>query len=119
MLVLLGALAIFHLLILTGLLPREIVRGGRVAGDRPGVVAPEALGLGLTLLFGWLAAASGGLVDRPAPGRGLRIAIAAMTLWFGLNLLGNLSAHSAIETRVFAPASLALALLAARLLRKD
>jgi hypothetical protein len=114
LLVALGALAVFHVLMLAGALPDDMVWGGRASGG--GAAAPlEVVGLAVTVLFATVAAVKIGYITAP------RLAgLAAVGMWvmfgyFVLNVLGNLASTSAVERGIFVPYSIVLALLTLRL----
>ena len=112
-LTLLSALAVFHLLVLAGIVP-PIVWGGH-ATSRTAVVMGELISLVLTVLFMGIVSIRAGLLW---PGR-FRYA-AAIGIWcpavvFALSTIGNLTYAVTTEKLFFAPVSFVLTALAVRL----
>jgi len=115
LLVILGALAVFHILMLFGALPGEIAWGGQAAGSPGTLRILETVGLVVTLLFAAAVAAKAGLIGGPVLRRPAGIAMWVVFAYFVLNALGNLASMSGVERAVFTPVSLVAALLALRL----
>lgn len=115
LIVALGLLMIFHVLVLLGFLPSNIVWGGQAAGSPANLRALELVALLVTLLFGILAAAK---LDYIKLGRFRIIATVGMWIVFAyllLNTAGNLASAVGLESILFAPVTLILALCALRL----
>jgi hypothetical protein len=113
-LIALAALALFHVAMLTGLLPSEMVWGGRAAGE-PGVMLKlELVGLVVTVLFGLIIAARIGLIRSPVPNKVIVVCTWIVFAYFVLNVLANLASTSTLERAVFTPVSLLVALLTLR-----
>jgi hypothetical protein len=112
LLIAMGAMAIFHLLAIAGVVPPDMVWGGR-AGES--VVALEIVSLGITLLFAWIIAAKAGFVRTARFAKVVGIAAWVVCAYFALNIGGNLVSTSGTERLIFAPVAAVLALLAWRL----
>jgi hypothetical protein len=110
----LGVLAIFHLLVLLGLLPADIVWGGRAGDSSPNIFILELAGLIVTLLFAAVVAAKAGYVEAPISSRAIGIGMWVVFGYFLLNIVGNLSSVSTMERALFTPLSVILALAALR-----
>jgi len=111
LLLLLGVLAAFHLLLILGVLPPDIVWGGRAEETPGGVRAMEAVSLAVTLLMMLVVALREGRVGPPRRGKAIRAALWVMFVYFLLNIAGNLASSSAWEKAVFTPLSAVLAAL--------
>lgn len=107
----LAGLAVFHVLVLAGALPRSMVWGGRVAEDPAGLLALELFALGLLLVFGVVVALRAGLLGRVSSARPVRIAAWVVVAWFLLNVPANLTSPHPVEKLVFTPVALVLAAL--------
>lgn len=109
-----AALAVFHLLVLFGVAPPNIVLGGAAAGS-PNFALLEGTALLVTLLFALIVAVRlgylGGADLRKAAGWGVWLIFAYLLL----NTAGNLASASAVEAYIFAPLTVILALCALRL----
>lgn len=113
-LAILGAVVIFHLLVIAGVIPKTIVWGGRISDPRK-VVGMEVVSILIVLV----AAAVFGFRWRSV-GTGNPSLVWAMATWalvglFTLNTVGNLFARTPFERFVMTPLTLILALLALRL----
>lgn len=65
----LGALAVFHLSVLVGVVPAELVWGGRAAGSPGSVRLLEVVGIVVTALFAAVVAAKAGYLRPRPPGK--------------------------------------------------
>ncbi len=110
----LALLAVFHVLVLTAVLPADIVWGGGAANSRTDAVGAEAFSLALTILFGLVVAGRAGRLKLPGLSRTVRVGTWVVFAYFALNTLGNLTASSSVERIVFTAVSASLALLALR-----
>jgi len=105
-------LAVFHALVLAGVLPSDIVWAGRAAGSGSDLYLMEGIALAVTLLFLALVAIRLGYLW---PGRMKTVARVAMwviAVFFVLSAVGNLTSEAALETFFFAPLALVLTVLA-------
>ena len=108
----LAALAVFHILAMIGLVPADMVWGGRAEGN---VFAMELSALLVALLFGLLVAVRTGDVVAPGLRRVARIGMWVMVVFFTLSIIGNLASTSSLERAIFTPLSVILAVMALRL----
>jgi hypothetical protein len=115
LLIILGALAVFHVLMLAGALPAGIAWGGQAAESPETLRALEAVGLVVTVLFAAVVAAKAGFVGGDRVRRPARIGMWVMFAYFVLNVVGNLAFASGLERAIFTPVSVIVALLALRL----
>jgi hypothetical protein len=110
----LGALALFHVAMLLGLLPPDMVWGGRAAGEGGDLLTLELVGLVVTALFGLIVAARAGLVRIPVPSRLIAVCTWFVFAYFVFNVVANLASPSVLEKAIFTPLSVVLALLTLR-----
>ncbi|TCS43771.1 hypothetical protein [Reinekea marinisedimentorum] len=111
-------LCVYHLLILTGVVPYQFVWGGRLASveqmyrfEAFSLLLNVAMLMVVLIRLGWLAV--------PLPARVVSALLWLMVLLFALNTVGNLFSLSLIEAVVFTPVTAACALLALRLAKKE
>ncbi|RAK69441.1 hypothetical protein [Hymenobacter edaphi] len=105
---------VFHGLVIGGVVPFQIVWGGRLTG-RDELLAFEAVSVGLNLLMLAAVAAWAGLLRVQVPAGLLRAVLWLMVALFALNTVGNLLSTNQFEKLVFTPLTLLLALLSLRL----
>jgi hypothetical protein len=115
LLVILGALAIFHVLMLADALPSGIAWGGQAADSPQTLRTLEVVGLVVTVLFAAVVAAKAGFIGSTRVRGPARIGVWIMFGYFVLNVIGNLASASGVERAIFTPISLVVALLALRL----
>ncbi len=113
-----GLLAIFHVLVLAGIVPADIVWGGRTGDSTANILTLEIFALVTTMLFGAIVAAKMGYI---LAGRFARVITIGLWILFGymlLNTVGNLAASTTTE-KLFAPLTIILALGALRLVLEE
>jgi hypothetical protein len=115
LLVILGALAVFHIFMLAGALPAGIAWGGQAESTPQTLRTLEAVGLVVTALFAGVVAARAGFISSVRVRRPARIGMWVMFGYFVLNVIGNVASTSGVERAIFTPVSLVVALLALRL----
>jgi len=115
LLVALGLLALFHILVLLGVIPADIVWGGMVQGVPSNLVTLETVALLLTLLFILIIAAKTGYVEAGRLSSAVNIGVWLIFAYLLLNTLGNLASGVSFEKLIFAPITILLALCALRL----
>ena len=113
-LVILSLITVFHVLILIGVIPFDIVWGGRLT-SREEMLRMESVSLLLNLLMlGIVARRAGWLKWGPGP-RIIRILFWVMAGLFALNTLGNLASTRDLERAIFTPLTLLLVVFCWRL----
>ncbi|TGE29225.1 hypothetical protein [Hymenobacter metallicola] len=113
-LVILSLVVLFHLLVLSGVIPYGIVWGGRLTSPEQ-MLRFETVSITLNLLMlAVVSVAAGWLRLRVNQGL-LKVALWLMTGLFALNTVGNLLAKTDLERLVFTPLTLVLALCSWRL----
>ncbi|HMO34340.1 MAG TPA: hypothetical protein PKE07_15190 [Lacibacter sp.] len=100
-----AAVALLHVLALAGLLPADILWGGRLQ-DRNQLLVFETVSLLLNLLMAAVVAGWAGWCLLPVRRPVLRGLLWAMAALFALNTVGNLLAESRLETLLFTPLTL-------------
>lgn len=112
LLALLSAAIVFQLVVLAGLIPTEMVWGGRLQNEQErtvgALVSLTVLGLALLAVLVRM-----GRIGRSIPAVG-KWGLWAVCAVFALNTVGNLFALDLRETLIFTPVTLITAVLAAR-----
>lgn len=112
-LALLALTTVFHMLVITGIIPYSIVWGGRLT-DMSQVIVFEAVSLLINLIIGYIVLVRGGYIATSRP-RVIQAGIWIVCFLFILNTVGNLFSASSLERAIFTPLTLLLALLTYRL----
>ena len=110
-----GLLAVFHVLVLLGVIPAEIVWGGMIQGVPSNLITLEIISLLVTLLFLTILAARAGAIPAGRFSGAVRVGVWLIFAYLVLNTLGNLASGVSFENLVFAPVTIFLALCAFRL----
>ena len=111
LLILIALLAVYHLLLLFGLLPPLAAWGGRAAELPANFTTLEVIALGILALFAFFIL--GYLRQWGGPLRWLfRVACGLVAVYFSLNVALNLLALGLLERLIFTPLSLLMAALA-------
>lgn len=114
-LILIFALTIvFHFMVLLGVLPFEMVWGGRLKNSSE-MVAFETVSIGINLAMLALVSIFAGHLRLPLKPGFLKIAFWLMFVLFLLNTVGNIFSQNETEKLLFTPITLLLALLSLRL----
>jgi hypothetical protein len=108
------AVTVFHLLILLGIIPFDMVWGGRLKSASE-MVAFEAPSIALNLLFMVIILLIAGYIPSPLPSKVLRVIAWIMTGFFALNTIGNLVSNSGLERIIFTPVTILLSICSYRL----
>ncbi len=111
MLIIFAVFVVFHVFVIAGMVPGEIVWGGRADGR---LLQFELVSISLLLIFAAVVALRG-RVRQKTPWLLTTIALWIMALLFALNTVGNLLAETTTETLLFTPVTLLLTLGAFRL----
>lgn len=113
-----GATIVFHILVLAGVIPYEIVWGGRLETISQMRVF-EGISIAINLLIAAATLTRGGYIKSVLPAKFFRIFFWALFAVFFLNTLGNVFSESTTETKIFTPLTLAAAVLCYRVARED
>ena len=115
----LSGIVIFHFLIIAGIIPFEIVWGGRLKNQTE-MLQFESISIALNLIMLTLVAIKAGLLKINLKPNFLKVSFWLMAVLFALNTLGNLLAVNTVETLIFTPLTFLLAVFSFRLaLSKD
>ena len=110
-----GLLAVFHILVLLGLVPSNIIWGGQIGDSSANLLVLETIALVVTAVFAAVIAARMGHIKtgklKPVVTVGMWVVFAYLVL----NTVGNLASGVSVENLVFAPITIVLALCALRL----
>ena len=113
-LLILSAIIVFHCLIITGIIPFEIVWGGRLKNHSQ-MLQFESISIALNLIMLAIVAVRIGILKVNLKPAILKIAFWLMALLFSLNTIGNLLSSNSLETMIFTPLTLLLAVFCFRL----
>jgi hypothetical protein len=111
----LGLLAIFHILVVLGIIPADIVWGGMIQGVPSNLMTLETISFLVTLLFIIIVAAKIGYIRAGKLSGVVNVGVWLIFVYLLLNMLGNLASGVSFEKLVFAPITILLALCAFRL----
>ncbi|TGK59465.1 hypothetical protein EHQ27_00265 [Leptospira wolffii] len=110
LLLLFSLVTIFHVFVLIGLVPLDMVWGGRIQKQEE-LYWFEFISLALNFLFIYVVLARQEYIKTPiAPGI-LRMTLWVMVILFSLNTIGNLNALNRMETLIFTPITFLIAIL--------
>lgn len=112
LLALFTAAIIFQLTAVAGIIPAEMVWGGRLQSQEERTMG-ALVSIVVLVLFGLLVLVRMGRIGRSLPALG-KWGLWVMCGLFILNTAGNLAAHDHCETLLFTPITTAAAVLAAR-----
>jgi len=115
LLVLTGLLALFHVLVLSGYVPADIVWGGEAGDSRETLIILEIVALCVTILFMIITAAKMRQIRTGASRKIIDAGMWAVFVYFVLNTAGNLASGVTAEKLIFTPLTILMALLALRL----
>jgi hypothetical protein len=110
-----GLLLIFHILVLLGIIPADIVWGGMIQDAQSNLVTLEVIALLVTGLFMLIIAAKLGYMQAGKLSGIVNIGVWLIFVFLLLNTLGNLASGVSFENLVFAPITIILAFCAFRL----
>lgn len=119
MVVILSLVLVFHLLVLFGLIPFDIVWGGRLKNSSE-MISFETVSIGINLILLAIVGIHSGFLKIGLSKRIIKIAVWLMFALFVLNTIGNLFSNNYWEKIIFTPLTLLLAIFSLRLvLNKD
>lgn len=110
-----GSLAIFHLLVLFNVISPDIVWGGQAGNTDVSIYSLEIVALFMTTVMGIIVAAKIGYIQAEKFKKVVNIGVWMMFIYLLLNTLGNLASANSVETYIFTPLSIIMALCALRL----
>ena len=115
MLLALVGMAMFHVAVLVGIAPADMVWGGRAAISAARLQIMEGIALVVTLGFAWLVCLRLQDIKSGKPRKGITISIWLIFGYLLLNTAGNLASTTSLETWIFTPVTVLLAVCALRL----
>lgn len=111
---LLALVVVFHVFVIVGIIPYQIVWGGRI-NDRSQLIPFEILSILINIFLVLLVALKAGFIPIKINASVLRIFIWFMVILFLFNTLGNLFSKNDFEKYIFAPLTILLSLFSLRL----
>lgn len=105
-----GIFALFHLLVLAGLIPPTIVWGGKIS-DRSKLVVMELISLSTITAVGATAFLYSRRIGQGVPSPALNLVIWIFAVIFLLNTIGNMFAKTRFERLAFTPVTALLFIL--------
>lgn len=113
-LVIISSIIVFHLLVMTGLLPFEVVWGGTASGTDQ-VRTMELISIVVNIAMLTVVCAYAGIIKTRMKQRFFKGSFWIMFALFLLNTVGNLMAETALETYLFTPLTVLLTLFCFRI----
>ena len=113
-LLILSAIVVFHFLIIAGIIPFGIVWGGRLQSHAE-MIKFETVSVLLNLVMIAIVSIKAGLLKLNLKPFILKVSFWFMTILFTLNTIGNLFSTNSLETLIFTPLTLILAIFSFRL----
>ena len=114
LLIILTLFVVFHLLIMVGIKPFEIVWGGRLK-DASQMLSFEAISVMINLIMLATVSVYAGILQVNINPRVIKVGFWLMFVIFFLNTIGNLASVNNFEQMVFTPVTLLLAIFSLRL----
>ena len=112
-LIITGLVMVFHLCVMVGIVPYNIVWGGRLT-DRKEMLVFELSSIIVNLVLALTVAMKAKKVRAKVPGKLVNAVLWAFVVLFALNSAGNLVAKATLETVIFTPLTILSCLLCAR-----
>jgi len=114
LILLLSLVIVFHILVISGIIPFEIVWGGRLT-DSSELPVYESISIGLNLLMLFMVLSKAGYSRISMKENTYRIFFGLMCLLFLVNTIGNIFSKNDLERMLFTPFTLILTILFLRL----
>lgn len=108
---------VFHLLVITGIIPFDIVWGGRLKNQREMIVF-ETISLIINLFFLVVVLMKTAILKPNFSEKVLNVILRIMFGLFVLNTIGNFFSESSLERLIFTPVTFLLAIFSFLLIRK-
>lgn len=113
-LAIMGVFTVFHGLVLAGVVPANIVWGGRIT-DRSQLRRMELVSIGIMIVAATVIVLRARALIHGSASPVLAVATWALVVLFAMNTVGNLFAKTTFEKVAFTPVTAVLALLSLRL----
>lgn len=107
-LILISFTIIFHLLVMIGVLPYDIIWGGRLESESS-MYMLESVSLVVNFLILWFVSMKVGYTKKLVSDRMLNILFWILAIMFALNTFGNLFSENRVEAFLFTPITIILA----------
>jgi hypothetical protein len=117
MIILLAAVLIFHVLIITGIIPYSVVWGGKIKEAKQ-MNLFETGSIIMIMLLVVNISVKAGYVKIRIPSKILTGLLWFFVVFFSLNTIGNLFAETNAETYIFAPLTFIITVLIYRILKE-
>lgn len=117
LLILLCLTILFHLLVLIEIIPYTIVWGGRLK-TTSAMVRLEIASIAINILLIAVITVKSGYQKLTIPSTIITVILWIYVILFSINTIGNLAAKMTLETVVFTPITLLLALLCYRIIKE-
>lgn len=114
LILLLSLVIVFHILVISGIIPFEIVWGGRLT-DSSELPLYESISISLNLLMLFMVLTKAGYLRIRMKENIYRIFFGLMCLLFLVNTIGNIFSKNDLERMIFTPFTLILTVLFLRL----
>ena len=114
MIILLIVVLVYHLVIITGLIPYEVVWGGRLE-TKSQMYNFEAVSILVNLFILLIISIKGSYIHVNIPDLAITIFLWIITVLFILNTIGNIFSKNLLEAIIFTPFTLLSAILCLRL----
>lgn len=114
MMSLLIVVIVYHVLIITGVIPYEATWGGKLK-TKEEMYRFEAISISMNLLIFLVVAIKGGYVKAIRPGKLITLLLWVFAVLFALNTLGNILSENSLETIIFTPITLLFSLFCYRM----
>ena len=108
-------LAIFHILVLLGIIPSNIIWGGQIGNSEGNLFILEIVALVVLIFFAIVISMKTGYIKVDPTAKSINLAVWLIFAYFVLNTIGNLASGVTVENMIFAPITFILALLTLRL----
>lgn len=110
----LGVVIVFHLLVLTGIIPFEIVWGGRLKNASEMIIF-EVISIAINIAMVLVACIHSGIINTNVKPGLIKGFLWIMFFLFLLNTVGNIASNNIYEKIIFTPLTLLLAALSLNL----
>ncbi len=114
MMALLSAVILYHVLIITGVIPYEATWGGKLKTDGE-MYRFEVISISMNLLILLVVAIKGSHIKAIKPGKVITVLLWVFAVVFALNTIGNLFSENSLETIIFTPVTLLFSLFCFRM----
>jgi hypothetical protein len=111
---LLSIVIVFHLLVMSGIIPYTIVWAGKLQSTRE-MLLFESISILLNLLLLLVVTMKGGYIAAAVPQKVLNAILWVFIVLFSLNTIGNMMAKYTLETILFTPLTFFSAILCTRI----